>query len=161
MMVALIRYGSRDYMRQTKMTAPNRIGELAELYRRRAAMAALEVISEAFDVPLSRLTMATRQRANVAFARQIAMYLCHVIAQLSVRDISTEFERERSTVVYALHTIEDRRDSPLFEDQLELLEIALRQRLAVIAADLIKLDEKNASAALPPPIEVKSVPMAV
>ena len=50
-MVALIRYGSGDYMRQTKMTAPNRIGELAELYRRRAAMAALEVISEAFDVP--------------------------------------------------------------------------------------------------------------
>ncbi|MEM6537220.1 MAG: helix-turn-helix domain-containing protein [Pseudomonadota bacterium] len=98
-------------------------------YRATIAAAALEVISEAFNVPLARLATASRQQANVAFARQMAMYLCHVVGELSIREIAIEFAREPSTVSHACHAIEDRRDIDVFDRQLTVLEEALRERL--------------------------------
>ncbi|MEO0983531.1 MAG: helix-turn-helix domain-containing protein [Pseudomonadota bacterium] len=98
-------------------------------YRAAVARAALEVMSEAFNVPLARLTAVSRQRGNVAFARQMAMYLCHVVGRLSVRDVALEFRREPSTVSHACHAIEDRRDIAVFEKQLVVLEEALLERL--------------------------------
>ncbi len=109
-----------------------RRGGYSPLFKRRIAMAAIEVMAEAYDIPLSRLTMATRQRASVALARQIAMYLAHVIGQMSLREVAKEFDREVSTVSYACHVIEDKRDNELFDDQVSLLEEALRGRLKQI-----------------------------
>ena len=112
------------------MRTGDRRGEGGEIYRRRVAMAALEVMAEAFAVPLSRLTMASRQRANVAFARQMAMYLAHVVGGLSLREVAAEFEREPSTVSHACHMIEDRREEGgVFDAQMLFLERALRERM--------------------------------
>ncbi|MGF1545388.1 MAG: helix-turn-helix domain-containing protein [Parvularculaceae bacterium] len=101
----------------------------SELYKQKIAAAALEVMAEAYNVPLSRLTMASRQKAHIAFARQMAMYLAHVVGQLSLRDVAGAFEREPSTVSYACHAIEDRRDSPIFDKQMAFLETTLRERV--------------------------------
>ncbi|MBI1391735.1 MAG: chromosomal replication initiator DnaA [Alphaproteobacteria bacterium] len=94
------------------------------------ADAAFEVMSQAYNIPLARLSMTGRQHANVAFVRQTAMYLCHVVGQLTVRDIALIFGREPSTVSHACHAVEDRRDLEIFDQQLSLLEAALRARLA-------------------------------
>jgi len=105
-----------------------------ELYRRRVAMMALEVMAEAFSIPLSRLTMGSRQRANVAFARQVAMYLTHVVGKVSIREVSIEFGRKLSTVSHACHVIEDRREAQLFDRQISFLEAALEERMEAAAA---------------------------
>jgi hypothetical protein len=64
-----------------------------------------------------------------AFARQIAMYLAHVVFGLSMAEIGRAFGRDRTTVVHACHLIEDRRDEMRFDqllDHLEQAAIALR-----------------------------------
>lgn len=50
-----------------------------------------------------------------AFARQISMYLMHTGFGLSLSRVASAFARDRSTVSYACHYIEDKRDSEEFE----------------------------------------------
>jgi chromosomal replication initiation ATPase DnaA len=67
----------------------------------------------------------TRGRAKVALARQVAMYLAHVGCGLSLTETGRLFGRDRTTVAHACGVIEDRRDDPLFDRALDLLEWAL------------------------------------
>ena len=64
----------------------------------------------------------TRGRANVALARQVAMYLAHVVCGMTLTDTGRLFGRDRTTVAHACGVIEDRRDDPLFDRALDLLE---------------------------------------
>lgn len=98
-------------------------------YKQSVATAALEVLSSAFNVSVSKMMMATRQKASISMARQIAMYLCHVVGQLSLREIAVQFDREPSTISHACHVVEDRRDNPVFDRQIALLEEAMRDRV--------------------------------
>ena len=79
-----------------------------------------------FGVPTDDLQLARRGRANVALARQTAMYLAHVGFSLSLTDVGLLFERDRTTVAHACALIEDRRDNPDFDRTLELLERAVK-----------------------------------
>ncbi|MEX0645976.1 MAG: helix-turn-helix domain-containing protein [Parvularculaceae bacterium] len=96
------------------------------------AQEALGITSEACGVSIYELKAKGRSRASIAFARQIAMYLAHVVGQLTLADISIVFERDRTTVAYALAMIEDRRDSPMFDRQMEYLSSEFRLRLEVL-----------------------------
>lgn len=100
----------------------------------RVAREAMEVSAGACAVTLFDIAAPGRSRAQVAFARQIAMYLCHVVGQLSLSEISFAFERDRTTVAHACHAIEDRRDSPIFDGQIEVLEDRLRERLRALGS---------------------------
>jgi Bacterial dnaA protein helix-turn-helix len=53
-----------------------------------------------------------RTRCHV---RQIAMYVSHVTLQMSMVDIGAAFGRDRTTVSYACHVVEDRRDDRHFD----------------------------------------------
>ncbi|MFT3726300.1 MAG: helix-turn-helix domain-containing protein [Terricaulis sp.] len=68
----------------------------------------------------------SRGSAQAAFARQVAMYLCHTAFELSLSRVATSFDRDRSTVAHACHLIEDRRDEPQFELWIDALEAMLR-----------------------------------
>jgi chromosomal replication initiation ATPase DnaA len=59
-------------------------------------------------------------------ARQIAMYLMHVVCGLNMAQIGAFFSLDRSTVSYACHRIEDLRENPCFDRQLTQLENLLR-----------------------------------
>ena len=59
---------------------------------------------------------------EVALARQVAMYLAHVVCGLTLTDTGRLFGRDRTTVAHACCVIEDRRDDPLFDRALDLLE---------------------------------------
>lgn len=93
------------------------------------ALEAMQVSADAFKVTLFDLQSKKRSRAPVAMARQIAMYLAHVVGGLSTAEVSQAFERNKSTVTHACHIVEDRRDSPFFDREIARLETALIRRL--------------------------------
>lgn len=97
---------------------------------------AMEIAALALNVPLRELRAATRERARAAFARQLAMYLAHVVGQLSTTALAAKFERDRTTVSYACAMIEDRRDSPMFDKQVEMMEREMLARIAFLTARL-------------------------
>jgi len=72
-----------------------------------------------------------RGTADVAFARQVAMYAVYVGVGISLARVANAFGRDRSTVAYACHQIEDRRDNPEFDTWLEALEHTLRQAVSL------------------------------
>jgi hypothetical protein len=76
----------------------------------------------------------SRGSAEIAFARQVAMYLCHTGFELSLARVAVAFRRDRSTVAHACHVIEDRRDEPQFDLWLSSLEAMLREAPAPAAA---------------------------
>lgn len=92
-----------------------------------------QAIATVFGIQPLDLAAATRGRAHVALARQIAMYIDHVTCGHTFTEVGTLFERDRTTVAHACSLIEDRRDDPAFDRMLELLEWAvpslLRPRL--------------------------------
>jgi len=97
---------------------PSRVGDA----RREAIERA---VIQVFGVAGDELRRASRGRANVALARQVAMYLAHVGCGLSLTEAGRLFERDRTTVAHACGVIEDRRDDPLFDRALDLLEWAV------------------------------------
>jgi chromosomal replication initiation ATPase DnaA len=82
-------------------------------------------VGQVFGIPGLDLRRATRGRAKVALARQVAMYLAHVGCGLSLTETGRLFARDRTTVAHACSVIEDRRDDPLFDRVLDLLEWAV------------------------------------
>lgn len=125
-------------------------GGPSAFYRKRIVGAAREVAALSCGVDEGEVR-ATLRKSKVAFARQLAMYLCHVAANMSLREISGFFGRDRTTVSHACHAIEDRRDCPTFDKQIEFLEKEFRGRIRAI------LDEASRSG---PPMERKSVRLA-
>ena len=87
--------------------------------------AVLALVSREKDVPIRLLVHASRCRAQAARARQVAMYLAHVVQGISLTAIGEAFGRDRTTVSYACGLIEDLRDDPQFDAELDHLEAAL------------------------------------
>lgn len=81
-----------------------------------------DAISRVFGVCQDELAMASRGKAPVARARQVAMYLAHVSCGLTLTDVGIVFARDRTTVAHACAVIEDRRDDPVFDRAVELME---------------------------------------
>lgn len=82
-------------------------------------------VGRVFGIADRDLRRATRGRAHVALARQVAMYLAHVGCGLSLTETGRLFARDRTTVAHACGVIEDRRDDPIFDRVLDLLEWAM------------------------------------
>ncbi len=81
-----------------------------------------EAIAASFQIDPEVLRQPTRGRAQVALARQVAMYLAHIICTLSLTEVGEMFDRDRTTVAHACAVIEGRRDDPDFDRAMELLE---------------------------------------
>lgn len=91
-----------------------------------AAFLAAGVAAYALGVPRDEIVDDARGSASIAFARQVAMYLCHVGFELSLARVAAAFGRDRSTVAHACHAIEDRRDESQFDLWISSLEAMLR-----------------------------------
>lgn len=85
-----------------------------------------ETIARAFKVSVSEMRAPTRRTAPVALARQIAMYLMHVVFGVSLSSVGRHFGRDRTTAAHACRQIEDRRDDHGFDLIVDRLEFALR-----------------------------------
>ncbi len=84
-----------------------------------------QAVAVVFQVPLQELRARTRRKAHVAFARQVAMYLTHVVCGITLTEVGMLFGRDRTTVAYACRIVEDRRDDTLFDASLDHLETAI------------------------------------
>jgi chromosomal replication initiation ATPase DnaA len=100
------------------LRASNQIGEPAEQLCELVAI----TVATAFAVPLAELRATTRRPRAVAFARQCAMYLAHIVFGLTLTEVGRAFGRDRTTAAYACELIEEMRDDPVFDAALELLE---------------------------------------
>jgi hypothetical protein len=81
-----------------------------------------QAVVQVFGVGREDLRRLSRGRAKVALARQVAMYLAHVACGFTLTDTGRLFGRDRTTVAHACGVIVDRRDDPLFDRALDLLE---------------------------------------
>lgn len=79
-------------------------------------------VAQVFGVRHIDLDRPTRGRKRVALARQVSMYLAHVVCGYKLGDVGSLFARDRTTVAHACEVVEDRRDDPTFDRVVELLE---------------------------------------
>ena len=82
-------------------------------------------VAAVFEVSIEELQASTRRSTRAAFARQVAMYLAHVVCGLSLTEVGVLFTRDRTTVAHACSVVEDRRDDPALDGRLEHLERAV------------------------------------
>lgn len=82
-------------------------------------------VAAVFEVDIDDLCAATRRSPRAAFARQVAMYLAHVVCGLSLTEVGALFARDRTTVAHACEVVEDRRDDADLDGRLEHLEHAV------------------------------------
>jgi chromosomal replication initiation ATPase DnaA len=82
-------------------------------------------VAAVFEVDVRDLDSETRGSPRAAFARQVAMYLAHVVCGLSLTEVGTLFARDRTTVSHACSVVEDRRDDPELDGRLDHLERAV------------------------------------
>jgi len=73
------------------------------------------LIAEASGVPALLLLHPSRCDADAADARQLAMYLMHVVLQRPYMEVGRYFGRDRTTVAHACRRIEDKREERWFE----------------------------------------------
>lgn len=90
---------------------PNGLGEAlqAELFRDVTASGIISLVSRESGVPVGMLLHHSRCAAEVAEARQLAMYLMHVALQRPMAEVGSFFGRDRTTVSHACHCVEDKR----------------------------------------------------
>jgi chromosomal replication initiation ATPase DnaA len=69
-------------------------------------------VAASFGLPRAILKAPSRCPAQVAFARQIAMYTAHIWLGLNLTEVGRHFHRDRTTVAHACKVVEDRRDNP-------------------------------------------------
>ena len=84
-------------------------------------------VAEVTGVHLAALCAGVRGDARSAFARQMAMYLCRLVFDMSLGDIAAAFGRDRSTAAHAIRRIEEAREQPEIDRCTAWLEAALRR----------------------------------
>jgi chromosomal replication initiation ATPase DnaA len=102
-------------------SAPN-----APARRHAQCQRAAGAVSVMLQVPLRDLLGRTRA-ARASRARQIAMYVAHVVFGVGLTACGRAFGHDPSTVSYACHRIEDERDDPAFDRRLADLERLIRE----------------------------------
>lgn len=94
----------------------------AALPIRTVCRAVAQMTGEMVALNAHRVLQRRDRRRELCHVRQIAMYVCHVVLQISQGDIANAFERDRTTVRHACSVIEDRRDAADFDAFIETIE---------------------------------------
>lgn len=90
--------------------------------------AVIDLMAALFGVPSKELRRLGRTGNDICRLRQIAMYVAHVVLRFNMSEVGRGFGRDRTTVLYACHTVEDLRDDADF-DRI----VALAERVAIAA----------------------------
>jgi chromosomal replication initiation ATPase DnaA len=84
-------------------------------------------VAELTGVEVTQICAAKRGDPKSAQARQMAMYLCHLVFGMNRTQVGQAFGRDRKTVRHALQRIEDLREDREFDRALSWLESSLRK----------------------------------
>lgn len=90
-----------------------------------AITVAVGLAAWASGVESGAILAASRGEAPVASARQLAVYLAHVVLGHDLTRLSQVFRRDRATLRHALRRVEDDRDDPEFDRRVARLEAIL------------------------------------
>ncbi|WP_309490628.1 chromosomal replication initiator protein DnaA [Oceaniferula flava] len=88
-----------------------------------------KAVSEHFDLRVADMT-SRRRPTNIAFPRQIAMYLSRSLTQCSLVEIGEAFGgRDHGTVIYACRKVQERvTDEPMVRDAVDILTTVLKRK---------------------------------
>lgn len=75
----------------------------------------LDLAAAFYGVSGRELRQTGRSRHEIARVRQIAMYVAHTVLDMSMAEVGRGFSRDRTTVLHAVHLIEDMRDDAQFD----------------------------------------------
>jgi chromosomal replication initiation ATPase DnaA len=75
----------------------------------------IDITAALFNVSSKEIRKPGRSSLGVSRVRQMAMYVAHVVLRLNMKDIGRAFGRDRTTVMYACHLIEDLRGDDDFD----------------------------------------------
>ncbi len=106
--------------------------ETDPLWRDACAAVVRDITAQAFDITPELILKRQRGKEYVARARHVAMYLTHTVCGLTMKEVGLVFDRERTTVSYACHKVEDMRDDEYVDIQLDLFTQEITARLAQI-----------------------------
>ncbi len=84
--------------------------------------ALIDLLSAYFAVSGAELRSPLRCRREVAQVRQLGMYLAHTSFGMVMSEVAVGFARDRTTVMYACHLVEDRRDDEDYDAIVSMLE---------------------------------------
>jgi chromosomal replication initiation ATPase DnaA len=84
-------------------------------------------VAETTGVEITQISSAKRGDSRSALARQMAMYLCHMVFEMNSTQVGQAFGRDRKTVCHALLRIEELREDHEFDRALSWLESSLRK----------------------------------
>jgi hypothetical protein len=91
----------------------------------RAASLLEGLVGSAFGIGGAALLAPRRGAAEIAVARQVAMYLAHTRLGVSLTLAGAFFGRDRTTAAHACRRVEERREGPRFDAILGCLERAV------------------------------------
>jgi len=86
-----------------------------------------KVVADFFDIRMADMT-SPRRPQNIAFPRQVAMYLCRELTEKSLPTIGAAFSRNHATVLHAYRLVENKLKS----------DVAFRQNMVVLQQRLSK-----------------------
>ena len=92
--------------------------------------AIISAVAEERAVNAHALLQTSRGTAEIALARQLAMYLAHTLLGRTMEDVGDLLGRDRTTVAHACRVIEDRREKRDFDRAVERIESAVRAQQA-------------------------------
>ena len=85
------------------------------------------LVAHLYGTSVAELHATTRGGERIAFARQLAMYLLHIVYKMDRGEVAGRFGRDRSTVSHACRRLEDMREDPALDRLVRRLEILLRE----------------------------------
>ncbi len=106
------------------------------------AQLAMSLVAYSLNLSLQDVLHTRRGSAEVAYGRQIAMYIVYIGCGLSMSRVAAAFKRDRSTVCHACHRIEDDRDDCDMDEWLDALQLALSKAACLSAKYHSVIQEK-------------------
>ncbi|MET3926215.1 helix-turn-helix domain-containing protein [Devosia sp. 2618] len=115
------------------LSSPERYADTVQRSARRSTCDdAIALVARHRKVPIRLLMHKSRSRLPTARARQLAMYLSHVVLGRSLKEVGEAFGRDRTTVSYACALVEDMRDDLRFDE--EVCELERQLEAGLVAA---------------------------
>ncbi len=84
--------------------------------------AIMQLVAKHMKINAEAMLAPSRCKEEIARARQVAMYLTHTTQEMPMSEVALAFGRDRTTVSYACHLVEDMRDDEKFDAMLIGLE---------------------------------------
>lgn len=81
-----------------------------------------QTVAAECDVCLTKMLRRSRGSGRTAQARQMAIYLSHVLLRRPQDVLADLFVRDRTTISHAVQSMEDRRDDPRLDALIERIE---------------------------------------